>query len=397
MSSYGTWCRSHVAKLLRENIPKFEHMITVENMLTKKVILEEIQLDLISSNLCDSYSQKNIWLIKPVGLSCGEKICVEENFSKILEIIAVEMNYKCVVQKYIERPLLVRNNQKFDIRQWVLVTSINPFVIYGFSECYLRLSGQQYTLDSSQLSNVYVHLCNNAIQRTATEFQSDEKIEILNEPEGNFYHPLMMTQTEFSKNLFSYAVKLDHTILRTLDIADTLSEINAFDVIIRNQMKNIASCSISSVRDKLEKVGRGYEWLGFDFMVTDQLQVKLLEINTSPDTSYSTPITEFLVKHATKDLLDMILIENLTTTSDIIACKGQRFDLDNISPRWELWSYAPTETKSRAFQFGDEKVKVCGELNIEHTPRLTDCVDRVLHGIQSNFNSSLREESEDEF
>ena len=64
--------------------------------------------------------QKEIWIVKPVGLSCGENIHVFKGFKDVL-IHAKTMRYKCIVQKYIERPLLVRQNRKFDIRQWVLV------------------------------------------------------------------------------------------------------------------------------------------------------------------------------------------------------------------------------------------------------------------------------------
>lgn len=41
---------------------------------------------------------RNIWIIKPVGLSCGENIMVVDGVKNILHV-AKEMSYKCLVQK----------------------------------------------------------------------------------------------------------------------------------------------------------------------------------------------------------------------------------------------------------------------------------------------------------
>ncbi len=66
-----------------------------------------------------------------------------------------------MVQKYIENPLLIQNRKvtnfiKFDIRQWVLVSSWNPLVIWFYDKAYLRFSGQDYEI--SDINNKYVHL-----------------------------------------------------------------------------------------------------------------------------------------------------------------------------------------------------------------------------------------------
>ncbi|CAM9209561.1 unnamed protein product, partial [Ectocarpus fasciculatus] len=244
---------------------------------------------------CDPSSRDNVWLVKAVGLSCGESIYIRSGILDLLRLISSDMKFKCVVQKYIERPLLVRSGRKFDIRQWVLVTSVNPLVIYGFTQCYLRLSSQPYTLEEGGLTNNFVHLTNNAIQKTA--IPDDESSCPDSHP---LYHPLMMTQSEFE-------AALDGQLYEGVSCeGPTLVED------IRSRMKEITAASITATRDRLEKVGRGYEWLGLDFMVSSNLDVKLLEINTSPDTTYSTPITEWLVKAATKDLMDLILEEKLT-------------------------------------------------------------------------------------
>ena len=63
-----------------------------------------------------------------------------------------------VIQKYIERPLLI-SKRKFDIRLWVLVT--HEHKCFYFKEGYIRMSSHVY--DLNQADNPFVHLTNTAI------------------------------------------------------------------------------------------------------------------------------------------------------------------------------------------------------------------------------------------
>jgi D-alanine-D-alanine ligase-like ATP-grasp enzyme len=62
------------------------------------------------------------------------------------------------------------------------------------------------------------------------------------------------------------------------------------------QLKEGVIASILSVRDQLVHRDRSHTLLGYDFMVDEDLNVWLIEINSSPAMDYSTHITEKLVQ-----------------------------------------------------------------------------------------------------
>ena len=66
-----------------------------------------------------------------------------------------------VVQKYVEKPFLL-NGKKFDVRQWVLVTSWEPLECFIFEQAYLRVCAQDFTLN--ELDNA-IHVTNYSIQK----------------------------------------------------------------------------------------------------------------------------------------------------------------------------------------------------------------------------------------
>jgi Tubulin-tyrosine ligase family len=320
---------------------------------------------------------EDIWIVKPVGLSCGEKIVCTKNIIGVLRA-AKDLMYKCVVQKYIERPLLVRSHRKFDIRQWVLVTSADPLVLYGFSECYLRLSGESFSLCSDDLQRPSVHLCNHAIQKLAAkdspgESESEgtststststhtyahrsEHAHVLSNTDtysnvGNSASPVapiydtMMSQQEFEAEL-QLQEKARQSLLRTDAVNGCI-----FRDRILPRIKSISKNVIQSVRDKLVREGKGFEWLGLDLMVVERerdrgthssssssshtvsnedqekkergrggcFDVLLLEVNVSPDISPSTPVTARLVGPAVRDLFNLLLLEGAGALEDPIA------------------------------------------------------------------------------
>lgn len=116
--------------------------------------------------------EEGIWITKPSFNSRGRGIkCI----NKIKSIFKGELIQKSkVVQKYIERPFLLLlegkegnviklQKRKFDIRQWVLVTSFNPLNVYMFDSAYMKLCGSEYDLDCFQ--DKFKHISNYSVQK----------------------------------------------------------------------------------------------------------------------------------------------------------------------------------------------------------------------------------------
>ena len=66
------------------------------------------------------------------------------------------------MQKYIERPLIILG-KKFDVRQWVVVTSVNPLTIWVWKTPYLRFTSQDY--NPANAKNKFMHLTNASVSK----------------------------------------------------------------------------------------------------------------------------------------------------------------------------------------------------------------------------------------
>eukprot|EP00929_Paragymnodinium_shiwhaense_P092397 TRINITY_DN522_c0_g1_i1.p1 TRINITY_DN522_c0_g1~~TRINITY_DN522_c0_g1_i1.p1 ORF type:complete len:732 (+),score=224.11 TRINITY_DN522_c0_g1_i1:1112-3307(+) len=111
---------------------------------------------------------RNAWIIKPSGKSRGRGIRVMRELDEIFSATESD-GFQWICQKYMERPELV-HGYKFDIRQWVLVTSWNPLTVYVWRQPYLRFAGKKYDNTCTDRSE-YVHLVNNSIIKNMDGFK----------------------------------------------------------------------------------------------------------------------------------------------------------------------------------------------------------------------------------
>ena len=123
----------------------------------------------------------SFWIIKPPNLARGKGISVVDQFEKV-----PETTQQICIQRYVKQPLLIEG-RKFDLRVYVLVTSIDPLRIYVYEEGlarYISLPESQvyflhrfatelYTTDPEHVGNNFIHLTNYSINKDSENFEQN--------------------------------------------------------------------------------------------------------------------------------------------------------------------------------------------------------------------------------
>ncbi|CAF3201071.1 unnamed protein product [Rotaria socialis] len=231
---------------------------------------------------------RNIWILKPGAKSRGRGIVVYDRLDDILKLTTSSLvnDRKFVVQKYIERPLLIHNT-KFDIRQWFLVTDWNPLTIWMFKDCYLRFCTEHFSLSTTQQS---VHLCNYSIQKHYKN-NSNRHADL---PVEN-----MWTNAEFIEKY-----------LKPNKLADK------WDSFIYPAMKDSIICSMLVAQDTIEPRKNSFELFGADFMLGEDLKPWLIEINCSPTMARCTAVTTEMCDGVLEDTCKLIIDRKYNRVND---------------------------------------------------------------------------------
>lgn len=270
-------------------------------------------------------SSKNYWILKPVNLYQGKCIEISNSFSEIVKICQKlfkgvdktkhlpeikqqqpqeedeELNTDnlngsnekkkkydkmycsndIVIQKYLDYPLLYRK-RKFDIRCYVLV-DYNLNVFYC-REGHLKSSSESYDLN---ISSKFVHITNHSLQKKGENFA---KFEYGNE----------MSYQDFKDYLQEEGISLEY-----------------FHKMI-NRMKFLVEISMNSVSKKLIKTENvlSFEIFGYDFILDQNFQPYILEINSNPGMGISSPVIERLVPRMLDDAFRLTIDKIFETKYD---------------------------------------------------------------------------------
>lgn len=212
---------------------------------------------------------KNLWIVKPgenTNRGCGIQVSRDiDHIKSLVQNTNVNGNRRSyIIQKYIEKPLLYKN-RKFDIRCFTLMSTIGGNLQgYWYTDGYLRTSSREFTLKN--VSNRYVHLTNDAVQKKLDDY-------------GKFESGNKLSYHEFQKYLDSQGIKCD------------------FVKDVTTKMRQLVQDSMRAVSRKVDphRKHASFEIFGYDFMIDEDLNTWLIEVNTNPCFELSSPYLARLI------------------------------------------------------------------------------------------------------
>ncbi|KAL5280493.1 TTLL4 family protein [Megaselia abdita] len=202
------------------------------------------------------------WIVKPPASARGHGISVITKWSE------VPKQKPLIIQKYIERPLLI-NNSKFDLRLYVIITSINPLRIYMHKDGLARFASVPYSNKVQTLSDRCMHLTNYSINKFSSNYAKNENV---NACEGHKW-TLRSLWSHFKER--GIDTKKIWGTFRNLVIKTVIGGEGCLNRLFRQNVNSKYNC---------------YELFGFDIILDENLVPWLLEVNISPSLHSDLPL-----------------------------------------------------------------------------------------------------------
>lgn len=241
-------------------------------------------------------SPSNLFIIKPPASARGNGIRVINHISQIPESVlklpqssdgTPIKKSTMIVQQYISNPCLLENGHKFDLRIYVLVTSVDPLRIYICEEGLVRFASSKYTSQESGIIDQYMHLTNYFVNKNNQEYQVNNDCESLH---GNKW-----TLRRFWRYLGEHYKHVS---------AQKLWE-EIVDIII----KTVVCCEGPMARlsnQNCKNDYTSYELFGFDIILDQNFKPWILEVNITPSLKSESHLDTSVKFRVIKDMFNIV-------------------------------------------------------------------------------------------
>lgn len=242
-----------------------------------------VERPLLLKYMAANSETKNYWIVKPVASSCGKGIRLMEE----AEIRALPPKKKVIVQKYLENPYLIDMrgaSYKFDLRIYVLLSRVDPMLVYVYKEGLVRIATKEYSLANTK--SKFSHLTNFSVNIKNKEFILPEV-----RAKSSSDDAAIISDTDSSK--WSLATFKTWLAARTSDaeVDATFKRIN--DLLVKTMIAGEGEMS-SAYHHSAPYNSNCYELFGCDVFLDESLTPSLIEVNVSPSLTGSTPIDKLI-------------------------------------------------------------------------------------------------------
>ena len=214
---------------------------------------------------------RQLWIVKPTDLSRGRGIFLLGSIDEL------EYDCACVVQKYIAPKLI--GGYKFDLRLYVLVSSVHPLCVYLYGDGLARFSTEKYA--GSAHTDLFAHLTNASINRH-------------NEGELRRHKDTIGSGAKWTLRRL-----LAHLKANGADVDALWSRIKAIVALTLLPLPAAVSRDLSAPC---------FELYGFDIMLDEALRPWLLEVNMSPALAADSAVDDLVKLPLIRDTVNVLRV-----------------------------------------------------------------------------------------
>eukprot|EP00924_Labyrinthula_sp_SR-Ha-C_P011373 augustus_masked-scaffold_36-processed-gene-2.34-mRNA-1 protein AED:0.33 eAED:0.33 QI:0/-1/0/1/-1/1/1/0/889 len=273
--------------LMYKNIERYLHeRRQVQDVVPKTFILPRDYMKFIEFYSIQEVNQPrdNIWISKPFGLSRGRGISI------LKDLTDLSFDKSQVIQRYISNPLLL-NKRKFDLRLYVLITSLAPLKVYLHDEGFIRTCFEEFSVDLFNLGNKLVHLTNTSIQKRAP-FTARSSCSSIPSVAAHEKGKSKLSLSYLWRN-FAALYNRSEKDMKTL----------------KDRIDELILISIKACVRQMSADSSSFELLGFDILINEDLKPWLIEVNSSPSLLVETDLDLRIKRKVLLDVFKMLQIE----------------------------------------------------------------------------------------